>query len=140
MHACVLRHFSCVRLFVTLWTVAYQVPLFMGFSRQGYWSGLLSPPPGDIPDPGIKPASFMSPEMAGRFFTTNTTWEAQLMLRCFKIFALNETFSDILLNSVHFICSVISNLITFYTDVYKLTPSAKDMRVVSMRVLFWEHL
>ena len=78
--------------------------------------------------------------MAGRFFTTNTTWEAQLMLRCFKIFALNETFSDILLNSVHFICSVISNLITFYTDVYKLTPSAKDMRVVSMRVLFWEHL
>ena len=80
MHACVLSHFSRVRVFVTLRTVAYQAPLFMGFSRQEYWSGLLCPPPGYLPDPGIKPASFMSPELAGRFFTTSTTWEAQLML------------------------------------------------------------
>ena len=46
---------SCVRLFSTLWTVALQAPLSMGFSRQEYWSGLSFPPPGDLPDPGIKP-------------------------------------------------------------------------------------
>ena len=42
-----------VRLFVSPWTIAYQVSLSMGFSRQGYWSGLLFPSPGDIPNPGI---------------------------------------------------------------------------------------
>ena len=52
-----LKSLSCVRLFVTPWTVAYQVPPSMGFSRQGYWSGLPFPPPGDLPSPGIKPGS-----------------------------------------------------------------------------------
>ena len=42
--------------FATLWTVAHQAPLSMGFSRQEYWSGLPFPSPGDLPDPGIKPA------------------------------------------------------------------------------------
>ena len=45
-----LSHFGRVRLFATLWTVARQVPLSMGFSRQEYWSGLLCPSPGDLPD------------------------------------------------------------------------------------------
>ena len=72
----VLRRFSCVRLFETPWTVAHQAPLSMGFSRQEYWSGLPCPPPGDLPDPGIKPASLTSPALAGRFFTTRATWEA----------------------------------------------------------------
>ena len=45
------------RLFVTPWTVAYQAPLSMGFSRQGYWSGLPFPSPGDLPHPGIEPRS-----------------------------------------------------------------------------------
>ena len=45
-------HFSCVQLFVTLWTVAHQAPLFMGFSRQEYWSGLPFPSPGDLLNPG----------------------------------------------------------------------------------------
>ena len=49
--------FSCVQLFVTLWTVACQAPLSMGFSRQEYWSGLPFPSPGDLPDPGIEPRS-----------------------------------------------------------------------------------
>ena len=49
---------SC--LFVIPWTVARQAPLSMGFSRQEFWNGLLSPPPGDLPDPGIKPMSPMS--------------------------------------------------------------------------------
>ena len=44
--------FSLVRLFATLWTVAHQAPLSMGFFRQEYWSGLPCPPPGDLPDPG----------------------------------------------------------------------------------------
>ena len=49
---------------------------FMRFSRQEYWSGLPCPPPGDLPDPGIEPASLMSPALAASFFTTGTTWEA----------------------------------------------------------------
>ena len=73
---CVLSRFSRVQLFVTVWTVAGQAPLSLGFSRLEYWSGLACPPPGDLPDPGIKPTSFMSPELAGRFFTTSTTWKA----------------------------------------------------------------
>ena len=52
-----LSHFSRVRLFETLWTVAHQAPLSMGFSRQEYLSGLPCPPPGDLPDPGIEPMS-----------------------------------------------------------------------------------
>ena len=48
---------SRVQLFATPWTVAYQVPLSMGFSRQEYWSGLPFPSPGDLPDPGIEPRS-----------------------------------------------------------------------------------
>ena len=50
----------------------------MGLSRQEYWSGLPCPPPGDLPDPGIEPESFMSPALVGRFFTVRATWEAPL--------------------------------------------------------------
>ena len=52
-----MKSLSRVRLFATSWTVAHQAPLSMGFSRQEYWSGLLCPPPGDLPDPGIKTTS-----------------------------------------------------------------------------------
>ena len=52
---CMLSHFSCVDSFVTLWTMACQAPLSMGFSRQECWSGLPCPPPGHLPNPGIKP-------------------------------------------------------------------------------------
>ena len=75
---CILSHFSCVQLCVTLWTVARQAPLSMGFSRQQYWNGLPCPSPGDLPDPGIEPASLTSPALAGKFFNTCTTWEALL--------------------------------------------------------------
>ena len=70
-----LRHFSCVQLCVTLWTVACQASLSMGFSRQEYWSGLPCPPPGDLPNSGILSVSLMSLALAGRFFTTSATWE-----------------------------------------------------------------
>ena len=64
-YACVLS-LSHVWLFATPWTVARQAPLSTGFPRQEYWSGLPCPPPGDLPDPGIEPAS---PAAAGGFFT-----------------------------------------------------------------------
>ena len=66
-----------LRLFATLWTVACQAPLSMGFSKKRYWSGLPFPAPGDLPDPGIKSSSLRSPALVGGFFTTSTTWEAQ---------------------------------------------------------------
>ena len=70
-----LSRFSCVQLFATLWIVAHQPPLCTGFPRQEYWSGLLFLPPGDLPDPGIEPASLRSPAWAARIFTTSTTGE-----------------------------------------------------------------
>ena len=73
--ACMLSHFSCVQLCVTLWTLAHQVPLSMGLSRQEYWSGLPFPSPWDLPNPGIEPVSIMSLVLAGRFFTTSASWE-----------------------------------------------------------------
>ena len=65
-----LSSFSRVQCFVTLWTVARQAPLSMGFSRQEYWSGLPFPSPGDLPDPGTDPTALLSPALAGTFFTT----------------------------------------------------------------------
>ena len=62
---------------VTLWIIACQAPLSVGFSRQEYWSGLPCSPPGDLPNAGIEPASLMSLALAGGFFITSTTWEAQ---------------------------------------------------------------
>ena len=55
--ACVLSHFNRVRLFGTLWTIACETPLSMGFPSQEYCSGLPFPSPGDLPNPGIKPVS-----------------------------------------------------------------------------------
>ena len=69
MHTCMLSRFSSLQLFETLWTVAHQAPLSTGFSKQKYWSGLPFPPPGGLLNPGIKPESLRSPELAGRFLT-----------------------------------------------------------------------
>ena len=60
---------SCVRVFATPWTVTHQAPPSMEFSRQGYWSGLLFPTPGDLPNPGTKPESLASPAFVCWFFT-----------------------------------------------------------------------
>ena len=75
MYTCMLSHFSCVWLFATLWTVVCQAPLSMGFSRHEYWSGLPSPLPGHLPNPGFEPASLMSAALAGIFLTTSTNRE-----------------------------------------------------------------
>ena len=64
---CALNH---VQLFAIAGAVAHQAPLSMEFSRQEYWSGWPFPPPVDLPDPGIKSVSLVSPALAGGFFTT----------------------------------------------------------------------
>ena len=68
MCAFLLRHLSHVLHFATEWTVACQAPLCIGFSRQEYWSWLLRPPPGDLPNPGVELESLTSPALAGSFF------------------------------------------------------------------------
>ena len=73
---CVLSRFSGVQLFTTPWTVAHQAPLPMEFSRPEYCSGLPFRHPGDLPDPGTKPASLPSSALAGGFFITSTTWKS----------------------------------------------------------------
>ena len=70
---------SHVQLFVTPWTVACQAPLSTGFSWQEYWSRLPFPPPGDLPNPGIKPASPESPALPGRLFTTEPPWKSHIL-------------------------------------------------------------
>ena len=77
----VLSHFSHVQLFVTLWTIAHQAPL-------------------KLPDPGIKLVFLMSPTLAGRFFATSATWEAQKKSHCREIFSRMERCSAISLSSL----------------------------------------
>ena len=83
--ACTLSHFSGVWLFATLWTIAHQAPLCMGFSRQEHWSGLSCPPQRHLPHLGIKPTSLKSPAFAGRFFTTSTAQKAHAIDTLCKI-------------------------------------------------------
>ena len=78
-----------VRLFVTPRTVAHQSPISMRFSRQEHWSGLLSPSPGDLPNPGIELTSFTSPALAGRFFTTSTTLGWRKRKECWDFYLCN---------------------------------------------------
>ena len=78
LHVCVLSCFSHVRPFVTPWTVAHQVLLSMGFSRQEYWNGLPRPPPGDLHNSGVKIGSLVSLELTGGLFNISATLEAPL--------------------------------------------------------------
>ena len=95
--ACMLNHFSCIWLFVTSWTVDHQDPLSMGFSGQEYWSGFPCSPPGDLPNPGIKPTSLISPALTSEFFTTSTTWETPTFIRP-SHFIWKSTFFNILIS------------------------------------------
>ena len=96
--ACVLSRLSHVRFFATPWTAARQVPLPMEFSSQEYWSELPRPPPGNLPDSGIEPASLISTALAGVFLTPSATWEANgtlvpLNSYCVSVHRL-QTWSD----------------------------------------------
>ena len=75
MHVCIVT--AVVSDSTTTRTVAHQAPLSMRFYRQEYWGGLPRPTPRYLPDPKIEPASLLSPALAGRFFTTSATCEAQ---------------------------------------------------------------
>ena len=89
--------FSCYVVtdsFATPWTVAHHAPLYIGSSRQEHWSGLPCPPPGDLPDPGIESVSLRSPELAGRFFTTSTTWKAMTQAAIIPRNGLKEMATD----------------------------------------------
>ena len=79
---------SRVRLFSTLWTVAYQAPPSMGFSRREYWSGLPFPSPGDLPHPGIEPGS---PALQEDSLTSEPPGSMQ-----YKHFYLKRKFSGII--------------------------------------------
>ena len=97
LHAYVLSHFSHVRLFVTLWTVACQAPLFMGFSRQEYWSGLPCPPPGILPTQESNPyllsllqcqANSFPVVLPGKLFHSITLYFMSFYIfKCFLIFS-----------------------------------------------------
>ena len=77
---CVCCRFSRVWLFATPWTVAHKALLPTRFSREEHWSGSPRPPPGDLPDPGIKPTSQKSLALARRFFSTSASWE---VIKCY---------------------------------------------------------
>ena len=75
--ACMLSSFSCVQLFVTLWTpCSLPGSSVHGILQARILECFLCPPLGDLPNPGIEPASLMSPALAVGFFTTSATWEA----------------------------------------------------------------
>ena len=78
----VFSRFTCVRRFMTPWTVAHQAPLSVGFSRQEYCSGLPCPPPGDLVDSGIRPACLMSPALAGRLGPLERTTTGTTLTSC----------------------------------------------------------
>ena len=73
---------SHVQLFATPWSLAHQSPLSMRSFRWEYWSGLMFPPPGDLPKPRIKPASPASPALAGEFFTSEPSGKAHMWDIC----------------------------------------------------------
>ena len=89
MHACSVT--SVVSDCATPQTVAHQALLSMGLSRQEYWSGLPCPPPGNLPDPGVKPVALMSPALTGGFFST--TWEAHLSLYIPLYYLINPCYT-----------------------------------------------
>ena len=86
--ACMLSHSSCVWLCDPM-DCSLQTPLSLGLSRQEYWSRLLCPPTGDLPEPGTEVESLMSPALTGRFFPTSGHSDAYTILEIiFSILAL----------------------------------------------------
>ena len=77
-NVCMLNHFSHVQLFTTLWTIARQTLLSMGFSRQAYWSELPCPPRGDLTNSGFEHRPLVSPALTGGVFTISAYWEATM--------------------------------------------------------------
>ena len=94
-------HFSCLWLFVAVWTIASQAPLSIGFSAQEYCSALPCLPPGALPVSELEPVSLMSPAPAASFFTTSAAWEA-LYLSYFHygVVGLDASWQQFIFNSL----------------------------------------
>ena len=108
-HMCA-QSLQCVRLFVTLWTIAHQDPLSMGFSRQEYQNWMPCHPPGYLPDPGVEPTSLA---LVGRFFTTSATWEAP---ESSILLSINlQTFSNITVISIFSTSENLHDPLLFFT-------------------------
>ena len=127
----VLSHFSHVELFATPRTIAQQAPLSMGFSKQEYWSALPCPPPGDLPNPGIKPVSLMSPALAGSFFTTSTIYvQKKTGGKCIQtltpLVIINGGIKNTFMFSSYCVSSIFSIMIIFYLYDLKNKTAMRD--------------
>ena len=132
-----LSHFSRVRLSVTTWTAAHQAPLSMGFSRQEDWRGLPCPPAGDLPDPGIEPASLMSPPLAGGFFITSTAWEAhsftgewikKMYVYTIKYYSAIKTIMPFAVTRMDLEMVILNEVIQTENDKYHMTSPMWDLK------------
>ena len=122
-----LSHFSHAWLFVTLWTIAHQAPLSMGFPRQVYWSGLPCSTPGDLSDSGAEPRSLTFPVLANGFFTSSTTWEALKI--CYHILILTlEWGIHSLLQEMFPIQGSNPGILHFWQNLYCLSHQASLTR------------
>ena len=122
-----LSRFSRVQLFVTPWTVAHQVPLSKGFSRQRILEWVAMPFSRDLPNPGIEPKFLMSPALAGGFFTTSTIWEAWY----FYIHGLNKRYISFTVSFDFVTCSD-KKLEIQKNPIYQTTPKWEIMINYSM--------
>ena len=101
---------------VTLWTVACKSPLSMGFPRQEYWNGLPFPPPGDLPDPGIEPASAVAP-----------AWQANSL----PLSHLGSPIKHLC------VCSVTQSCVTLCDSVDCSPPGSSVCGILQARILEW---
>ena len=114
------------RLFVTLWTIACQAPLSMGFSRQEYWSGLPCPPPGDLSNPGIEPASLTSPVLAGGFFNTKPPRKPSMGITSIQIHPSEEQNSLIFVTPKSLAANLVCVCVCVCVPAHMYTRYAKN--------------
>ena len=123
-------------LFAAPWTLACQAPLSMGFFRQEYSSGLPSPSPGDLPNPGIKLASLASPTWEGRFFYCWATWETIYINRYIRYSQRQALVLSLLLNIYVIFISILLNL-SVYLPTYSLSIYEKPFSPRLALTLWW---
>ena len=85
MYGCHAWVLSLICLFETLWTVACQAPLSIGFSRQEYWSELPFPSPGNLPNPGTEPASTVSPAPQADSLPAESSGKPSVLCQCMSL-------------------------------------------------------
>ena len=118
--------------------VSCQAPLSMGFSRKEYWSGWPFPPPWDLPDPGIKPASFTSPALAGRFFTTCINWEAWSP-RDLTVYKNTKPFWLSLSRLLWFVSNLFISLLSLWRERIQIAPLLKYSHRIYIKGRDWKN-